>query len=116
MSTTTASINGCLSSLSSATAKASSSSSFRSPHARLPRLIRNHPVYAAPLTLREDMTKGNYGEAIEELRKVVSEKREYGGIAAAAINEITAELQSTSDAPSQQIKNGFVHFKTEKYE
>nr|GMC97323.1 carbonic anhydrase 2 isoform X2 [Ipomoea batatas] len=53
------------------------------------------------------MTKGNYGEAIEELRKVVSEKREYGGIAAAAINEITAELQSTSDAPSQQIKNGF---------
>ncbi|XP_031096308.1 carbonic anhydrase 2-like [Ipomoea triloba] len=112
---TTASINGCLSSLSSATAKASSSS-FRYPPARLPKLIRNHPVYAAPLTLREDMTKGNYGEAIEELRKVVSEKREYGGIAAAAINEITAELQSTSDAPSQQIKNGFVHFKTEKYE
>ncbi|XP_019161752.1 PREDICTED: carbonic anhydrase 2-like isoform X2 [Ipomoea nil] len=122
---TAASINGCLSSLSPAAAKASTAgrsaaatSSFRSPpaaFARLPRLIRNHPVYAAPPTLREDMTKGNYGEAIEELRKVLSEKREYGAIAAAAINEITAELQ-TSDAPTQQIKNGFVHFKTEKYE
>lgn len=50
-----------------------------------------------------------------------SEKREYGAIAAAAINQITAELQTrdeskTSDAPAEKIKTGFVHFKTEKYE
>ncbi|KAJ8774964.1 hypothetical protein K2173_019968 [Erythroxylum novogranatense] len=100
----------------------SSSSSSSS----LPALIRNQPVFAAPApiinpTWREDMGKESYEEAIEALKKLLSEKGELKATAAAKVEQITAELQTpSSDSkpfdPIERMKNGFIHFKTEKYD
>ncbi|KAL3526418.1 hypothetical protein ACH5RR_011074 [Cinchona calisaya] len=131
----TASINGCCLTTFSATAQKSlkrlalrpsvfatleSSSSSTS----LPRLIRDQPVFAAPSPLitpilREDMAKDSYEEAIAALEKLLSEKEELGPVAAAKIDQITAELQTPDSKtfdPVERIKNGFIKFKRETYE
>ncbi|XAR51866.1 Carbonate dehydratase [Bertholletia excelsa] len=87
-----------------------------------PSLIRNEPVFAAPAPIinpswTEDMGKGSYEEAIEGLKKLLSEKGELGPVAAARIDQITSELQTgTGFDPVERIKNGFIQFKREKYE
>lgn len=50
-----------------------------------------------------------------------SEKGELGHVAAAKIDEITAELQTVdgsaaASATVETLKAGFIHFKKEKYE
>lgn len=48
-----------------------------------------------------------------------SEKGELGPVAAAKIDQITAELQSPDSKPFdavERLKSGFIHFKKEKYE
>lgn len=63
----------------------------------------------------------SYEEAIVGLKKLLSEKGELAPVAAAKIQEITAEL-TTADAkkgafnPVDRVKTGFIHFKREKYE
>ncbi|XP_038716639.1 carbonic anhydrase 2-like isoform X2 [Tripterygium wilfordii] len=137
----TASINGwCITSLSPSShsslnnnniKKIISHNTLRRPSivARLssppPSLIQNKPVFAAPAPiinppLREDMAK-DYDEAIEALKKLLSEKGELKAAAAAKVEQITAQLQTaTTDGkvfdPVQRIKEGFIHFKKEKYE
>nr|XP_016504732.1 PREDICTED: carbonic anhydrase, chloroplastic-like [Nicotiana tabacum] len=128
----TASINSCLTispaqaSLKKPTrpvafARLSNSSSSTS----VPSLIRNEPVFAAPTPiinpiLREEMAKESYEQAIAALEKLLSEKGELGPIAAARVDQITAELQSSDGSkpfdPVEHMKAGFIHFKTEKYE
>ncbi|KAK4417770.1 Carbonic anhydrase, chloroplastic [Sesamum alatum] len=92
-----------------------------------PSLIRNEPVFAAPAPiihplLREDMGKDSYEEAIAALQKLLSEKGELGPVAAAKIDEIRAELQTADGSATltsesvEKLKNGFIHFKREKYE
>ena len=44
-----------------------------------------------------------------------SEKSGLGGIAAAKIKQLTADLEAEFN-PVEKIKTGFTHFKTEKYE
>ncbi|KAK2661781.1 hypothetical protein Ddye_000355 [Dipteronia dyeriana] len=94
-----------------------------SPH----RLIRNEPVFAAPAPIinpidwRDDMGSKSYEEAIESLKKLLSEKDELKPVAAAKVEQITAQLQtpSTDTKPFdsvQRVKDGFIHFKREKYE
>ncbi|KAL4568375.1 hypothetical protein LXL04_023986 [Taraxacum kok-saghyz] len=108
------------------TCNSSSSSSSSSPSsATPPRLIRNEPVFAAPApiitpTWTEDMGNESYEEAIAALKKLLIERGELEPVAAARIDQITAELQ-TPDAkapfdPVERIKTGFVKFKREKYE
>ncbi|CAA2973552.1 carbonic anhydrase, chloroplastic [Olea europaea subsp. europaea] len=89
-----------------------------------PSLIQNKPVFAAPAPiihpiLTEDMGK-EYEEAIAGLQKLLSEKEELGPVAAAKIDQIKAELatadKTTVSSTVEQLKNGFVHFKREKYE
>ncbi|EXC20291.1 Carbonic anhydrase [Morus notabilis] len=127
-----ASINSaCLSSVSPA-----QSSSLRRPALRVfarlgsssspPSLIRNKPVFAAPApiitpTLREDMGKESYEEAIAALQKLLSEKGDLKPVAASKVEQITAELQSPADGkpdfdPVERIKSGFIKFKKEKYD
>ncbi|KAA8530239.1 hypothetical protein F0562_004948 [Nyssa sinensis] len=127
----TASINGwCLTSLSPLQSSPktptlrplvfASLSSSPSP----PSLIRNEPVFAAPApiitpTLRKEMGKDSYEEAIAGLKKLLSEKGELEAVAAAKIEQITAELQTPDGKPFnpvERIKNGFIHFKREKYD
>ncbi|KAK6129327.1 hypothetical protein DH2020_036935 [Rehmannia glutinosa] len=92
-----------------------------------PSLIRNEPVFAAPAPiihplLKEDMGKDSYEEAIVALQKLLSEKGELGPVAAAKIDEITAELQTADGSTSinsesvERLKTGFITFKREKYE
>ncbi|KAK7844219.1 carbonic anhydrase [Quercus suber] len=90
-----------------------------------PSLIQNKPVFAAPApiitpTWREDMGKDSYEEAIDGLKKLLSEKGELKAAAAAKVEQITAELQTPSSDgtfnPVERIKTGFVHFKKEKYD
>ncbi|KAK6128338.1 hypothetical protein DH2020_037925 [Rehmannia glutinosa] len=91
-----------------------------------PSLIRNEPVFAAPAPiihplLREDMGKDSYEEAIAELQKLLSEKGELGPVAAAKIDEIKAELQTSNGSASlspsvERLKTGFITFKREKYD
>ncbi|XP_052197973.1 carbonic anhydrase 2-like [Diospyros lotus] len=92
-----------------------------------PSLIRNHPVFAAPPPIltpnswpREEMGKDSYEEAIAGLKKLLSEKGELGPIATAKIEQITAELQTANSKPDfdpvERMKNGYIHFKREKYE
>ncbi|KAK5802442.1 hypothetical protein PVK06_030033 [Gossypium arboreum] len=133
----TASINGwCLTSSSSSTTT-SSFSARRRPTLRPsvvaslnsspspPTLIRDRPVFAAPvplLTPREEMGNKSYDEAIEALKKLLSEKGELKAEAAARVDQITAELNTTSadgkpsDSSVERLKEGFVYFKKEKYE
>ncbi|XP_047960723.1 carbonic anhydrase 2-like [Salvia hispanica] len=104
-----------------ATARLSSSASTP------PILIRNEPVFAAPAPiihplLKEDMGKDSYEEAIAGLQKLLSENGELGPVAAAKIEEITAELKTAdgsagiSSESVEKLKTGFVTFKKEKYE
>ncbi|KAL0343999.1 UNVERIFIED_CONTAM: Carbonic anhydrase, chloroplastic [Sesamum angustifolium] len=68
------------------------------------------------------MGKDSYEEAIAALQKLLSEKGELGPVAAAKIGEITAELQTADGSATlssesvEKLKNGFIHFKREKYE
>ncbi|KAL8043878.1 hypothetical protein ABFX02_08G011600 [Erythranthe guttata] len=106
-----------------ATAKLNSSSSAASTPISL---IRNEPVFAAPAPiihplLKEDMGKDSYEEAIAALGKLLSENGELGPVAAARIDEITAELKTVDGSVSssesiERLKTGFIHFKKEKYE
>ncbi|XWS40742.1 hypothetical protein CRYUN_Cryun17cG0021600 [Craigia yunnanensis] len=92
-----------------------------------PTLIRNHPVLAAPTPLltpsnwSEDMGNKSYEEAIEALKKLLSEKGELKAAAAAKVDQITAELKTTSADGKpfdsvERLKEGFIYFKREKYE
>ncbi|XVF60297.1 hypothetical protein PTKIN_Ptkin08bG0034000 [Pterospermum kingtungense] len=95
-----------------------------------PTLIRNQPVFAAPIPLlttsnwSEDMGNKSYEEAIESLKKLLSEKGELKAEAAAKVDQITAELKTTmssadgkpADASVERMKEGFIYFKREKYE
>ncbi|KAK4785691.1 hypothetical protein SAY86_002380 [Trapa natans] len=67
---------------------------------------------------REDMANEKYEQAVAELSKLISEKCELQGVAAAKLKQLTAELQSAVQGsdPVERIKTGFVHFKTEKFE
>jgi carbonic anhydrase len=70
----------------------------------------------------------DYEEAIEALKKLLNEKGDLKASAAAKVEQITAELQTTCELqtgastdkpafdPVQRIKDGFVYFKKEKYE
>ncbi|XP_029127493.1 carbonic anhydrase 2 [Cajanus cajan] len=65
------------------------------------------------------MAGESYEEAIASLSKLLSEKADLGGVAAAKIKELTAELDAASSKPvnpEERIKTGFIHFKTEKFE
>lgn len=103
------------------------SARLNSSASSLPSLIRNEPVFAAPAPiihplLKEDMGKDSYEEAIVALQKLLSENGELGPVAAAKIDEITAELKTAdggagiSSETIERLKNGFIHFKREKYE
>ncbi|KAJ9135317.1 hypothetical protein P3X46_032518 [Hevea brasiliensis] len=133
----TSSINGwCLTSLSpsqsslqKATLRPSIFASLNSSpvsSSSIPTLIRNQPVFAAPApiinpTWREEMGKNSYEEAIEALKKLLNEKGELKPAAAAKVEQITAELQTASSDtksfnPVERIKEGYIHFKKEKYD
>ncbi|KAK3017104.1 hypothetical protein RJ639_006954, partial [Escallonia herrerae] len=66
------------------------------------------------------MAKGSsYEDAIAGLKKLLSEKADLEGVAAAKIKQLTAELEATAANkfnPVQRIEAGFAHFKKEKYE
>ena len=67
------------------------------------------------------MGKNSYEEAIEALKKLLNEKGELKPTAAAKVEQITAELQSGSSGsipfnPIERMKEGFIHFKKEKYD
>ncbi|KAH1239136.1 Carbonic anhydrase, chloroplastic [Glycine max] len=68
------------------------------------------------------MAGGSYEEAIAALTKLLSEKADLGGVAAAKIKQLTAELDtatangSTPFNPDERIRTGFAHFKNEKYQ
>lgn len=62
-----------------------------------------------------------YEEAIAALKKLLSEREELAPAAASKIAQITAELRTAdgkaSSSPAvERMKEGFVHFKKEKYE
>ncbi|XP_010687996.2 carbonic anhydrase, chloroplastic [Beta vulgaris subsp. vulgaris] len=88
-----------------------------------PALIRNEPVFAAPTpiitpTLKEDMA---YEESIAALKRLLIENGELENEAAAKVAQITAELKTAdskpvASEPVERIKQGFIHFKREKYE
>uniref|UniRef100_A0A0C9QLY9 Carbonic anhydrase n=1 Tax=Wollemia nobilis TaxID=56998 RepID=A0A0C9QLY9_9CONI len=89
-----------------------------------PSLIRNQPVFAAPTpiitpTWREDMGSESYDEAIAALKKLLSGKEDLAPVAAAKIDQITAQLSTPDTKPAfdavERIKTGFAKFKTEKY-
>ncbi|XP_071693191.1 carbonic anhydrase 1-like [Rutidosis leptorrhynchoides] len=97
-----------------------SSSSSATP----PSLIRNEPVFAAPAPIitpawTEEMGTETYEEAIEALKKALIERGELEPVAAARIDNITAQA-AAPDAkvafdPVERIKTGFATFKREKY-
>lgn len=63
------------------------------------------------------MAKDSYKDAIAGLSKLLSEKADLEGVAAAKIKQITAELASADSTDAvERIKTGFTHFKKEKYE
>ncbi|GKV14509.1 hypothetical protein SLEP1_g25373 [Rubroshorea leprosula] len=66
------------------------------------------------------MAMDAYDGAVAELSKLISEKAGLKSVAAAKINQITAELEASSKSgqcdPVERMKTGFHHFKTEKYE
>ncbi|XP_015065923.1 carbonic anhydrase, chloroplastic [Solanum pennellii] len=130
----TASINNCLT-LSPAQASlkkptrpvafARLGNSSSSSSSSIPSLIRNEPVFAAPTPIinpivREEMAKESYDQAVAALEKLLSEKAELGPVAAARVDQITAELKSADGGkafdPVEHMKAGFIHFKTEKYD
>ncbi|XVF16412.1 hypothetical protein REPUB_Repub10bG0028700 [Reevesia pubescens] len=64
----------------------------------------------------------SYEEAIEALKKLLNEKGELKAVAAAKVDQVTAQLKTSSsdDKPSdpsvERLKQGFIYFKREKYE
>nr|GMD17040.1 carbonic anhydrase 2-like isoform X1 [Ipomoea batatas] len=71
-------------------------------------------------TVTTKMADETYEEAIAGLKKLLSDKTELEGVAAAKIKQLTAELEAeaagkTADAV-QTIRTGFAHFKGEKFE
>jgi carbonic anhydrase len=65
------------------------------------------------------MAKDSYEEAIEALKKLLSEKGDLKPEATAKIEQITAELKtadSKTTYPVERMKTGFIQFKSEKYE
>ncbi|KAL1537132.1 carbonic anhydrase [Salvia divinorum] len=105
-----------------ATARLNSSSGSTPPS-----LIRNEPVFAAPAPiihplLKEDMGKDSYEEAMAALEKLLTENGVIEPVAAAKIDEITAELTTAgggatiSSESVERLKTGFITFKREKYE
>ncbi|KAK8526464.1 hypothetical protein V6N13_017493 [Hibiscus sabdariffa] len=68
------------------------------------------------------MGSETYEEAIAALSKLLSDNADLGSVAAAKINQITAELEAAAVAdptkfdPVKRIETGFLHFKKEKYE
>lgn len=65
------------------------------------------------------MANDAYEDAIAGLTKLLSEKSDLEGIAAAKIKQITADLEAAGSRdidPVERIKTGFIQFKTEKYE
>ncbi|XP_054802674.1 carbonic anhydrase, chloroplastic-like isoform X2 [Prosopis cineraria] len=66
----------------------------------------------------------DYEKAIEELEKLLREKGDLRAVAAAKVEQITAELGTAtqtvdgvaSSEASERIKTGFIHFKREKYD
>ncbi|KAI3729018.1 hypothetical protein L6452_17664 [Arctium lappa] len=61
----------------------------------------------------------SFDEAIEGLKKLLSENGAFEAVAAAKIKQLTADLEVASAKevkPVERIKSGFAHFKTEKYE
>ncbi|XP_058778667.1 carbonic anhydrase, chloroplastic-like isoform X1 [Vicia villosa] len=103
------------------------SSSSSSSSSTFPSLIQDKTVFASssPIitpVLREEMGKG-YEEAIEELQKLLREKTDLKATAAEKVEQITAQLGTTSSSDgipkseaSERIKTGFLHFKKEKYD
>uniref|UniRef100_A0A0D3AG72 Carbonic anhydrase n=2 Tax=Brassica oleracea TaxID=3712 RepID=A0A0D3AG72_BRAOL len=86
----------------------SSSSSSSSPRS-VPILIRNEPVLAAPAPIitpywSEEMGSESYQEAIEALTKLLIEKEELKTVAAAKVEQITAELKTGELAKGQSPK------------
>ncbi|KAF9605923.1 hypothetical protein IFM89_020891 [Coptis chinensis] len=91
-----------------------------------PRLISKDPVFAAPApyitpTLRrEEMGNDSYEKAVAGLAKLLSEKGNLEAVAAAKIEQITAELQTVDGKVAfdadERIKTGFIKYKKEKYE
>ncbi|XP_058088766.1 carbonic anhydrase 2-like isoform X2 [Magnolia sinica] len=68
-------------------------------------------------TPKEDMGTESYEEAIDGLKKLLSEKKELGPVAAQKIERLTTELQAQSGFnPLERVKTGFEYFKKEKYE
>ncbi|CAF2374106.1 unnamed protein product [Brassica napus] len=77
----------------------SSSSSSSSSSRSVPTLIRNEPVLAAPAPIitpywSEEMGSESYQEATEALKKLLIEKEELKTVAAAKVEQITAELKT----------------------
>ncbi|KAL3835571.1 hypothetical protein ACJIZ3_010307 [Penstemon smallii] len=66
------------------------------------------------------MAKDTYEEAIEGLRKLLSENDGLKAAAAAKVKQLTAELGGAAENkafnPDERIRTGFHHFKKEKYE
>ncbi|XP_051118428.1 beta carbonic anhydrase 1, chloroplastic-like isoform X2 [Andrographis paniculata] len=68
------------------------------------------------------MGKDSYEEAIAALQKLLIEKGDLGPVAAAKIDQITAELKTTDGSAAiasesvERLKQGFIKFKREKYE
>ncbi|WP_411025905.1 hypothetical protein, partial [Salmonella sp. s57402] len=64
------------------------------------------------------MSTDSYEEAIEGLKKLLSEKGELGSVAAGKIKQLTAELEGVAASgfdPVERVKTGFTRFKTEKF-
>ncbi|CAL0314060.1 unnamed protein product [Lupinus luteus] len=71
------------------------------------------------IATKEDMAGESYEEAIARLTKLLSEKAELGGVAAAKIKQLTEELETDGSKPfnpDERIRTGFDHFKAEKFE
>ncbi|KAG5062064.1 hypothetical protein JHK85_003247 [Glycine max] len=65
------------------------------------------------------MAGESYEEAIASLTKLLSEKADLGGVAAAKIKDLTAELDAAGSKPfnpEERIRTGFIQFKNEKFE
>ncbi|EYU31260.1 hypothetical protein ABFS82_12G117200 [Erythranthe guttata] len=66
------------------------------------------------------MANDTYEEAIEGLKKLLSEKNELEEVAAAKVRQLTAELAGAAEKPAfdpvERIRTGFEHFKKENYE
>ncbi|WZZ30667.1 hypothetical protein YC2023_014068 [Brassica napus] len=68
------------------------------------------------------MGSQSYEDALEALKKLVIEKDDLKTVAAAKVEQITAELKKVSSSdgkpfdPVERIKQGFVTFKKEKYD